>query len=199
MCGNHWQFSIHFLLTLQERYEYRSYSTRNNSLQATRRTMLRSDSGVSHFCPMGGELHWWPTDKIRQSLYSCISKLSIIFKTFNRSKVSTSSHVKASVQCGIEASIAEANPKISEEGISYTLLFKAPKELKTPSPLKGTLLSLYILILLRSWYMWNLIDQKHKLAPFLSKNNMSTPIPYVTVKFWYSLRTFRAVVLRKVN
>jgi len=49
-----------------------------------------------------------------------------MFKAFDRSEVSTSSQVKASVQRGIKAGIAKANPKITEEELDVLLPKKPP-------------------------------------------------------------------------
>eukprot|EP00536_Pseudo-nitzschia_multiseries_P005943 jgi/Psemu1/65341/estExt_Genemark1.C_1210043 len=49
-----------------------------------------------------------------------------MFKAFDRSEVSTSSQVKASVQRGIKASIAGANPKITDEELDVLLPKKPP-------------------------------------------------------------------------
>ncbi|KAG7372269.1 PUA domain containing protein [Nitzschia inconspicua] len=49
-----------------------------------------------------------------------------MFKSFEPSKISTSTQVKASVQRGIRAQVAEANPKITEEQLDALLPKKPP-------------------------------------------------------------------------
>ena len=49
-----------------------------------------------------------------------------MFKAFERSEVSTSTQVKASVQRGIKAKVAEANPNISSEDLDALLPKKPP-------------------------------------------------------------------------
>ena len=49
-----------------------------------------------------------------------------MFKAFDRSEVSTSTQVKASVQRGIKARVAEANPNITEEELDALLPKKPP-------------------------------------------------------------------------
>lgn len=49
-----------------------------------------------------------------------------MFKAFDRSEVSTSTQVKASVQRGIKAKVAEANPKITDEQLDALLPKKPP-------------------------------------------------------------------------
>ena len=49
-----------------------------------------------------------------------------MFKAFDRSEVSTSTQVKASVQRGIKAKVAEANPNITEDQLDALLPKKPP-------------------------------------------------------------------------
>jgi len=49
-----------------------------------------------------------------------------MFRTFDRSEVSTSTQVKASVQRGIKAKVAEANPQITDEQLDALLPKKPP-------------------------------------------------------------------------